>query len=46
MYTLKASSGYSTVSAIWNAAYEAGMGAGAIGMGLLTGRSATRRRSC
>jgi hypothetical protein len=28
---------YGTVSAIWNAAYDAGMGAGAIGMGLLTG---------
>lgn len=38
MYTRTASSGHSTVSAIWNAAYDAGMGAGAIGMGLLTGQ--------
>jgi predicted MFS family arabinose efflux permease len=38
MYTRTASGGYSTGSAIWNAAYDAGMGAGAIGMGLLTGR--------
>lgn len=32
-----ARSGYSIVSAIWNAAFGAGMGAGAIGMGLLAG---------
>jgi predicted MFS family arabinose efflux permease len=37
MYTRTAASGYDAVSAIWNAAYDAGMGAGAIGMGLITG---------
>jgi predicted MFS family arabinose efflux permease len=38
MYTRTARSGYDAVSAIWNAAYDAGMGAGAIGMGLVVGR--------
>ena len=37
MYTRTVGSGYNAVSAIWNAAYDAGMGAGAIGMGLITG---------
>ena len=37
MYTRTDRTGYSAVSAIWNAAYDAGMGAGAIGMGLITG---------
>jgi predicted MFS family arabinose efflux permease len=35
MYTLGSCSSYSTVSAIWNAAYDAGMGVGAAGIGLL-----------
>jgi predicted MFS family arabinose efflux permease len=39
MYARVPSSGHIAVSAIWNAAYDAGMGAGAIGMGLLTGRT-------
>jgi predicted MFS family arabinose efflux permease len=39
MYARVPSSGHTAVSAIWNAAYDAGMGAGAIGMGLLTGRA-------
>ena len=37
MYARTAPSGYDAVSAIWNAAYDAGMGIGAIGMGLVTG---------
>jgi predicted MFS family arabinose efflux permease len=37
MYGRTARAGYNAVSAIWNAAYDAGMGAGAIGMGLITG---------
>jgi predicted MFS family arabinose efflux permease len=37
MYTRVPSSGHTAVSAIWNAAYDAGMGAGAIGMGLIAG---------
>ena len=37
MYSRTDRTGYSAVSAIWNAAYDAGMGAGAIGMGLITG---------
>lgn len=36
MYSRTGSSGYSAISAIWNAAYDAGMGVGAIGMGLIT----------
>ena len=35
MYARAAAGSYSTVSAIWNAAYDAGMGAGAAGIGLL-----------
>ncbi len=35
MYTRVSSSRYGMVSAIWNAAYDAGMGAGAIGVGIL-----------
>jgi predicted MFS family arabinose efflux permease len=37
MYTRTARDGYGTVNALWNAAYDAGMGVGAIGMGLVTG---------
>jgi predicted MFS family arabinose efflux permease len=43
MYARSHSDAYNTVSAIWNAAYDAGMGGGAIGIGLLvahTGYSA------
>jgi predicted MFS family arabinose efflux permease len=35
MYARSPRAGYGTVSALWNAAYDAGMGAGAIGIGLL-----------
>lgn len=35
MYARSPRAGYSTVSALWNAAYDAGMGAGAIGIGLI-----------
>jgi predicted MFS family arabinose efflux permease len=35
MYARSHSGAYDTVSAIWNAAYDAGMGAGAMGIGLL-----------
>lgn len=35
MYAQVPRSGYSSVSALWNTAYDAGMGAGAIGIGLL-----------
>lgn len=38
MYAQTTRSGYDAVSAIWNAAYDAGMGAGAIGMGLVVAR--------
>ena len=44
MYARSSREAYSTVSAIWNAAYDAGMGAGAAGIGLVvahTGYSAT-----
>ena len=37
MYERTTRTGYNAVSAVWNAAYDAGMGAGAIGMGLVTG---------
>jgi predicted MFS family arabinose efflux permease len=37
MYARVPGSGHTAVSAIWNAAYDAGMGAGAIGMGLIAG---------
>jgi predicted MFS family arabinose efflux permease len=36
MYGRTTPRGYGPVSALWNAAYDAGMGAGAIGMGLVT----------
>lgn len=39
MYARGATTGYSTVSAIWNAAYDAGMSAGAAGIGLLAGHT-------
>jgi predicted MFS family arabinose efflux permease len=35
MYDLVPESGYSAVSAVWNLAYDAGMGIGAAGFGLL-----------
>jgi MFS family permease len=35
MYARVPAEGYGTVSAIWNAAYDLGMAAGAIGVGLL-----------
>ena len=35
MYARSPQGGYSTVSAVWNAACDAGMGTGAIGIGLL-----------
>lgn len=35
MYARSSRAGYGTVSALWNAAYDAGMGIGAIGIGLL-----------
>ena len=44
MYARASRTGYDAVSAVWNAAYDAGMGVGAIGMGLITpllGYSAT-----
>ncbi len=37
MYARTTRTGYNAVSAVWNAAYDAGMGAGAIGMGLVAG---------
>jgi predicted MFS family arabinose efflux permease len=37
MYARTSHDGYDAISAVWNAAYDAGMGAGAIGMGLVTG---------
>ncbi len=42
MYDRGTPGAYSTVSAIWNAAYDAGMGAGAIGIGLLAGHTGYR----
>jgi predicted MFS family arabinose efflux permease len=39
MYTSAAGSADSVVSAIWNAAYDAGMGAGAAVFGLLAART-------
>jgi predicted MFS family arabinose efflux permease len=35
MYARVATSDYSTVSAIWNAAYDLGMAVGAMGVGLV-----------
>jgi MFS family permease len=37
MYARVPQNGYSAVSAIWNAAYDAGMGVGALGIGLVVG---------
>jgi predicted MFS family arabinose efflux permease len=37
MYAQTGREGYDAVSAVWNAAYDAGMGVGAIGMGLVAG---------
>ncbi|MCX5375382.1 MFS transporter [Streptomyces sp. NBC_00091] len=39
MYARVPASGYGTVSALWNFAYDAGMGVGAIGFGVLAGRT-------
>jgi MFS family permease len=39
MYARAPRDAYSTVSAIWNAAYDAGMGAGAAGIGLIAAHS-------
>lgn len=39
MYARVPRTGYSTVSAIWNAAYDGGMGLGAIGVGVLVGHT-------
>ncbi|MBN6545282.1 MFS transporter [Actinacidiphila bryophytorum] len=35
MYSRVSTAGYSTVSALWNVGYDAGMGAGAVGFGAL-----------
>ncbi|MGA4879261.1 MFS transporter [Streptomyces lydicamycinicus] len=35
MYTRVSAAGYGTVSALWNVAYDAGMGVGALGFGVL-----------
>lgn len=37
MYSRVPPSGYGTVSALWNVAYDAGMGIGAVGFGAVTG---------
>ncbi|MFF8592181.1 MFS transporter [Streptomyces sp. NPDC015220] len=37
MYSRVAASGYGTVSALWNAAYDAGMGIGAVAFGTVAG---------
>ncbi|MFJ8787942.1 MFS transporter [Streptomyces sp. NPDC102462] len=37
MYSRVAPSGYGTVSALWNVAYDAGMGVGAVGFGTVAG---------
>ncbi|GAA0240082.1 MFS transporter [Actinomadura nitritigenes] len=37
MYARVPRSGYGTVTALWNVAYDAGMGAGALGFGLVAG---------
>jgi predicted MFS family arabinose efflux permease len=39
MYARSPRAGYSTVSALWNAAYDGGMGVGAIGIGLVVART-------
>lgn len=37
MYSRVPASGYGTVSALWNVAYDAGMGIGAVGFGTVAG---------
>lgn len=37
MYSRVPASGYGTVSALWNVAYDAGMGIGAVGFGAVAG---------
>ncbi|MFF9852569.1 MFS transporter [Streptomyces litmocidini] len=39
MYARVPASGYGTVSALWNFAFDAGMGVGAVGFGFLAGRT-------
>ncbi|MFF3767632.1 MFS transporter [Streptomyces sp. NPDC001922] len=39
MYARVSAPGYGTVSALWNLAYDAGMGIGAVGFGALAGRT-------
>ncbi|MFF3605093.1 MFS transporter [Streptomyces sp. NPDC002463] len=39
MYARVPASGYGTVSALWNFAFDAGMGVGAVGFGILAGRT-------
>ncbi|MFE9628501.1 MFS transporter [Streptomyces sp. NPDC006527] len=39
MYSRVPASGYATVSALWNIAYDAGMGIGAMGFGAVAGRT-------
>lgn len=39
MYARVPVSGYGTVSALWNFAYDAGMGVGAVGFGVLAGQT-------
>ena len=39
MYARVPASGYGTVSALWNFAYDAGMGVGAVGFGVLAGQT-------
>ncbi|MFI6489674.1 MFS transporter [Streptomyces sp. NPDC050564] len=39
MYARVGASGYGTVSALWNLAYDGGMGVGAVGFGALAGRT-------
>lgn len=39
MYTRVSAEGYGTVSALWNVAYDAGMGAGAVGCGAVAART-------
>ncbi|MFE7515551.1 MFS transporter [Streptomyces sp. NPDC057540] len=39
MYARVPASGYGTVSALWNFAFDAGMGAGAVGFGILAART-------
>ncbi len=39
MYSRVSTAGYGMVSALWNFAYDAGMGVGALGFGMLAGRT-------